>query len=133
MIKPLIHHGSLWLLFLCLSGCAAQDQESSTGATGTAMQDASTKKPSGVEDRSQPLRWKFQVGQLAKAATESLSVMLENRILVQPGVKRIATEIKTGEFTMQVTPAPDAPADLVDRVEAILVKGTHYPFVRVKD
>ena len=119
--------GSLLLLSLCLAGCAAQDQDES------ASKDASAKQASSQKDRSQPLKWKFQVGQLARAATESLVVMLENKIQTLPGIGGIETRIQSGEFTLMVTPASGASSDLADRVEAALVKGTGYPFVRVRD
>ena len=67
------------------------------------------------------------------AATESLVVMLENKIMSLPGIGLIETRIQSGEFTLRVTPTSDASRDLADRVEAALVKGTGYPFVRVHD
>jgi len=119
--------GSLLLLSLCLAGCAAQDQDES------ASKDASATQASSQKDRSKPLKWKFEVGQLAMAATESLVVMLENKIMSLPGIGLIETRIQSGEFTLRVTPTSDASRDLADRVEAALVKGTGYPFVRVHD
>jgi hypothetical protein len=119
--------GSLLFLSLCLAGCAAQDQDES------ASKDVSAKQASSQKDRSEPLKWKFQVGQLAMAATESLVQMLEDKLMALPGVGGIRTRIQSGEFTLIVEPASGASSDLAARVEAALVKGTGYPFVRVRD